>query len=151
SASAGGRHDRVAGRMSAIGPKQTWPRAVHMSAFGGKADMTICACLLLRSLLGVKRTCRTALHMSAFDPKRTCGLNSTAIRELPGGLTSEADALGFHRNKKEPGEGIIMRQFALLAAIAFAVSSGANAQIVTKYSGIQPTEHPASYTEDYFA
>jgi hypothetical protein len=26
--------------MSAIGPKQTWPRAVHMSAFGGKADMT---------------------------------------------------------------------------------------------------------------
>jgi hypothetical protein len=27
--------------MSAIGPKQTWPRALHMSAFGGKADMTI--------------------------------------------------------------------------------------------------------------
>jgi hypothetical protein len=25
--------------MSAIGPKQTWKRAVHMSAFGGKADM----------------------------------------------------------------------------------------------------------------
>ena len=44
-----------------------------------------------------------------------------------------------------------MRQFALLAAVAFAVSSAANAQIVTKYSGIQPTEHPASYTEDYFA
>jgi hypothetical protein len=27
--------------MSAIGPKQTWPRAVHMSAFGGKADIAI--------------------------------------------------------------------------------------------------------------
>jgi hypothetical protein len=30
------------GRMSAYGPKQTWPRAVHMSAFEGKADMTFC-------------------------------------------------------------------------------------------------------------
>ena len=44
-----------------------------MSAFGGKADMTIWACLLLRSLLGVKRTWVGALHMSAFDPKRTSG------------------------------------------------------------------------------
>jgi hypothetical protein len=26
--------------MSAFGRKQTWPRALHMSAFGGKADMT---------------------------------------------------------------------------------------------------------------
>src|SRR5262245_60705766 len=42
-----------------------------MSAFGGKADMTFCACPLLRSLLGVKRTWPVALHMSAFDPKRT--------------------------------------------------------------------------------
>jgi hypothetical protein len=25
--------------MSALGPKQTWASAVHMSAFGGKADM----------------------------------------------------------------------------------------------------------------
>jgi len=25
--------------MSAIGPKQTWPTALHMSAFGGKADI----------------------------------------------------------------------------------------------------------------
>ena len=40
-----------------------------------------------------------------------------------------------------------MRKFALLAAVAFAVSSAANAQMVTKYSGIQPTEHPASYNE----
>ena len=28
------------GPMSAIGPKQTWPSALHMSAFGGKADIT---------------------------------------------------------------------------------------------------------------
>jgi len=26
--------------MSAYGPKQTWAVALHMSAFGGKADMT---------------------------------------------------------------------------------------------------------------
>src|SRR5262245_54109346 len=48
--------------MSAIGPKQTSARALHMSAFGGKADMTLCGRPLLRSLLGVKRTCRLALH-----------------------------------------------------------------------------------------
>src|SRR5262245_65712589 len=42
-----------------------------MSAFGGKADMTLCGNPLLRSLLGAKRTCRFALHMSAYDPKRT--------------------------------------------------------------------------------
>ena len=29
----------VAVHESAIGTKQTWPRAVHMSAFGGKADI----------------------------------------------------------------------------------------------------------------
>jgi hypothetical protein len=28
--------------MSAIGPKQTWPLALHMSAFGVNADMTFC-------------------------------------------------------------------------------------------------------------
>src|SRR5215470_6331397 len=46
-----------------------------MSAFGGKADMTVCRCPLSRSLLGVKRTCLFALHMSAFDPKRTWRLH----------------------------------------------------------------------------
>src|SRR5262249_15437643 len=61
--------------MSAIGPKQTWHGAPHMSAFGGKADMTVCACLLLRSLLGVKQTWTGALHMSAFDPKRTLAVH----------------------------------------------------------------------------
>jgi hypothetical protein len=43
--------------MSAIGPKRTCLVALHMSAFGGKADMNIRACPLLWSLLGVKRTC----------------------------------------------------------------------------------------------
>ena len=38
------------------GPKQTLLIAPHMSAFGGKADMTLCGNSLLRSLLGAKRT-----------------------------------------------------------------------------------------------
>jgi ABC-type uncharacterized transport system substrate-binding protein len=42
-----------------------------MSAFGGKADMTVCGNPLSRSLLGLKRTCPCAPHMSANDPKRT--------------------------------------------------------------------------------
>jgi len=29
-------------RMSALGPKRTSTTALHMSAFGGKADMTFC-------------------------------------------------------------------------------------------------------------
>ena len=35
--------------MSAIGTKQTSPSALHMSAFGGKADMRLvhCTCLLM--------------------------------------------------------------------------------------------------------
>src|SRR5262245_3964338 len=41
-----------------------------MSAFGDKADMTICGSPLSRSLLWVKQTCHFAL-MSAYDPKRT--------------------------------------------------------------------------------
>ena len=57
--------------MSAFGPKQTLRLALHMSAIGGKADMTLVGIPLLRSLLGVKRTWRVALHMSAYDPKRT--------------------------------------------------------------------------------
>jgi hypothetical protein len=57
--------------MSVIGPKQKWGRALHMSAFGRKADMTVCGNPLSRSLLGVKRTWLVAAHMSAFDQKRT--------------------------------------------------------------------------------
>src|SRR5262245_19401958 len=33
--------------------------------------MTVCGCLLSRSLLEAKRTSLFAAHMSAFDPKRT--------------------------------------------------------------------------------
>src|SRR4029453_14941348 len=57
--------------MSAIGPKQTSLVALHMSAFGSKADMAFCGISLSRSLLGVKRTWLVAAHMSAYDPKRT--------------------------------------------------------------------------------
>src|SRR5262245_37011531 len=81
--------------MSAFNPKQKWPRALHMSAFRVIADMTICACLLLRSLLGVKRTWRFAAHMSAYDPKRTSDANPTSallrIRNFP----NCASAAGF--------------------------------------------------------
>jgi len=65
----------MSGGMSAIGPKRTWTTALHMPAFRGKADMTVCGCLLSRSLSGVKRTSRFALHMSAYDPKRTCAVH----------------------------------------------------------------------------
>ena len=62
--------------MSAIGPKRTSLAAPHMSAFGGKADMTSCGNPLSRSQLGAKRTCPFALHMSANDPKRTLACTS---------------------------------------------------------------------------
>jgi hypothetical protein len=57
--------------MSAFGPKQKQASALHMSAFGGKADMTVCGNSLSWSLLGVKRTWLVAPHMSANDPRRT--------------------------------------------------------------------------------
>jgi len=84
--------------MSASGPKQTWAVALHMSAFGGKADMAFCGGPLLRSLLGVKRTWLVAPHMSAFDPKRTyyrgakvriC-LGLTIVVNRPGAICSGA-------------------------------------------------------------
>jgi Protein of unknown function (DUF4239) len=43
-------------RMSAISPKRAFAIAPHMSAFGGRADMTLRGNPLSRSLLGVKRT-----------------------------------------------------------------------------------------------
>ena len=39
-------------KMSAIGTKQTCASAPHTSAFGGKADMTLCGNPLSRSLWG---------------------------------------------------------------------------------------------------
>ena len=70
------------GVMSAIGTKRTCTSALHMSAFGGKADMTLCGNPLLRSLLGVKRTSLFAAQMSAFDPKRTSPLPSQHLKSL---------------------------------------------------------------------
>src|SRR4029079_9603137 len=52
-----------------------------MSAFRGKADMTLCGSPLSPSLLGVERTSPGALHMSAYDPKRT--LDPFVTRPLP--------------------------------------------------------------------
>ena len=43
-----------------------------------------------------------------------------------------------------------MRKPAFLLAVTLAAVAPCNAQIVTKYSGIQPLDHPASYAEDYF-
>src|SRR3954470_21087847 len=44
-----------------------------------------------------------------------------------------------------------MRKLAILCAAVFAaVAAPANAQIVTKYAGIQPIDHPSSYSEKYF-
>src|SRR5262245_56712423 len=91
--------------MSAFGPKQTSLVAPHMSAFGGKADMTVCGGLLSRSLLGVKRTCRFAAHMSAFDPKRTSRSDMlpwlNRYYASPGGLDDFpdlVDAVAFRHN-----------------------------------------------------
>src|SRR6185503_14754739 len=61
-----------------------------MSAFRCKADITIAACLLLRSLLGVKRTSLVAVRMSANDPKRTSPL-SEHLQQL---LRSNRSSLG---------------------------------------------------------
>jgi hypothetical protein len=59
----------IAGVMSACGPKQTWTAAPHMSAFGGKADMTFCG------------------GMSAFDPKQTSNWKAAIAADTVGNLT----------------------------------------------------------------
>lgn len=43
-----------------------------------------------------------------------------------------------------------MKKLALLGFAAVFATSAAHAQIVTKYSGIQPADHPSSYAEQYF-
>jgi hypothetical protein len=40
--------------MSAIGPKQTCVAALHESAFGGKADMTVCGNFAFAVAIGCK-------------------------------------------------------------------------------------------------
>ena len=44
-----------------------------------------------------------------------------------------------------------MQKLVLALLAGFAATTAANAQIVTKYSGIQPLDHPSSYAEKYFA
>src|SRR5262249_36248284 len=101
--------------MSAFGPKRTSLVAPHMSAFRGKADMTVCRCPLSRSLLGVKRTWVVALHMSAFDPKRTSGVSRdpssgrlTAVRwfVLSLGATNNEAARIHHPCRRRGGCGV---------------------------------------------
>ena len=62
--------------------------------------MTICACLLLRSLWGIKRTCLLALHMSANDPKRTStpsGMRARVATMCCPGLGGGNEEAGIHR------------------------------------------------------
>ena len=40
-----------------------------------------------------------------------------------------------------------MRRFLIVGATCLGVTTTANAQLVTKYSGIQPIEHPSSYAD----
>jgi hypothetical protein len=54
--------------MSAIGPKQTWPRALHMSAFGGKADIGYGQALISPGYL--KPTLHGWSHKSTIKPRR---------------------------------------------------------------------------------
>jgi hypothetical protein len=49
--------------MSAIGPKQTWSVAMHMSAFGGKADIVSAECPLMTD---VARTALNTLETACF-------------------------------------------------------------------------------------
>ena len=57
--------------MSINVPKRTSATALHLSACGGKADMTIGTCPLSWSLSGVKQTWHFAPQEFAIDPKRT--------------------------------------------------------------------------------
>ena len=60
------------GTMSAFGPKQTSASALHVSAFGGKADISWCSANA------------SALHMSAFRGKADIGpFDKGNYRSLP--------------------------------------------------------------------
>ena len=94
--------------MSAFGPKRTWAIALHMSAFGGKADMAFPGITLSRSLLGVKRTWAVAAHMSAYDPKRTLALaadqEATPVEQQPARGFFRLGADIKHRLPQVPGD-----------------------------------------------
>jgi hypothetical protein len=107
--------------MSAIGPKRTSPSAMHMSAFGGKADIILCRNPLSLSLLSVKRIWLVAPHMSTFDPKRTFDAPFRALL-CPGTMAGRAP------RAQEPGD---MRRREFLGVLTGAVvvsSRGAHAQ-----------------------
>src|SRR5215470_4044688 len=93
--------------MSAYGPKRTSLVAANMSAFGGKADMTVCGSPLSRSLLGVKRTCRFALHMSAYDLKRT--LLAFCLSDYRDHRKCRSECHKRHRSNKEVWRTIVTR------------------------------------------
>src|SRR5262245_44385465 len=96
--------------MSAIGPKRTSLVALHMSAFGGKADMTLCRSPLSRSLLRVKRTSLFATHMSAYDPKRTCVPPFPSVILSLYDVFSSASGEAMRRRDKAGGKAIKTRR-----------------------------------------
>src|SRR5262245_1911685 len=53
-----------------------------MSAFGGKADMTIGTCPLLRSLLGVKRTSSPTKNQARLKEKSNSSSSLLSVRRL---------------------------------------------------------------------
>jgi hypothetical protein len=55
------------GRMSAIGPKRTSLVAPHMSAFGGKADMTLTGLYVRLWPMAAKRLILRALSFPVFQ------------------------------------------------------------------------------------
>src|SRR6476661_2800674 len=76
-----------------------------MSAFGGKADMTIGTCPLSWSLSGVKRTWVGAAHMSAFDPKRTCPLRREYLSDAAFRAPNLAPCFLFEAQKRSRWHG----------------------------------------------
>src|SRR5262245_4022158 len=87
--------------------------ALHMSAFGGKADMTIGTYPLLWSLSGVKQTSLVAAKMSAFDSKRTSApsnarlnLYSVPFLSLGGGN----ETARFHIASRRYSSGVAARR-----------------------------------------
>ena len=54
--------------------QRTSANALHMSAFRGKADISVCrAHVCFRDRYWVERTLLIAAHMSAYDPKMLWG------------------------------------------------------------------------------
>jgi len=85
--------------MSAIGPKQTWARAPHMSAFGGKADMTYCGANVC---FWPKADIHTWLGVRQGQDARTCPLGPQNRRKCTG----------------EPDRAVLLQSLARLRATA---------------------------------